>query len=286
MSAAPQEAVAEAEPAPPSSQEPTAVEAGSPDGAAPVSPAENPKPVPPTVEVWGKPILVSDLIEHFDPECPARCEEGRVKVMRPMPRPFKGTILVRELCACTVRRYAEAHPPDDMLGGLSPAARVAAKEAIRRPSGDAARDKLTRLRTEISRETTKLMTLRAQIADRVAPLEAALEAMGQADADARADADSRASRLAAAQHRNDECVRALHAIEIILIGIEEETHRAAADVEERGRRRRTTEAELERLRATISPAEGPLVKSIEKLERRIATVLAYHPELAPSPAAD
>jgi hypothetical protein len=284
MSAAPQEAVAEAEPAPPSSQEPTAVEAGSPDGAAPVSPAENPKPVPATVEVWGKQILVSDLIEHFDPSCRDRCEEGRVKVLRPMPKPFKGTVVVRELCVCTVRRYAEAHPPEDVLGGLSPAARAEARGA-RPGAGGAARDKLTRLRTEISRETTKLMTLRAQIVDRVAPLEAALEEIGHADGAARADVDSRASRSAAAQHRKDECVRALHAIEAILVGIEDEATRAAADAEDRARRRRTTEADLERLRATISPAEGPLVKSIEKLERRIATVLAYHPELEPSPAA-
>ena len=286
MSAAPREAVAEAEPAPPSSQEHTAVEAGSPDGAAPVSPAENPKPVPPTVEVWGKPILVSELIEHFDPECPTRCEEGRVKVMRPMPKPFKGTILVRELCACTVRRYAETHPPEDLVGGLSPAAKAAAREVGRQPSGGAARDKLTRLRTEVSRETTRLMTLRAQIADRVAPLEATLEAIGQADGYARLDDDSRASRLAAAQHRKDECVRALHAIESILVGIEGETERAAAAASDRASRRRTTQADLERLRGTISPAEGPLVKSIEKLERRIATVLAYHPELEASPAAD
>src|SRR5882724_4198909 len=170
MSAGPQEAVAEVGPASNSSQSHDPVPAGSPADAAPASPV----PVPPTVEVWGKQILVSELIEHFDPECRDRCEEGRVKVMRPMPKPFKGTVQVRELCACTVRRYAEAHPPEDVLGGLSSAARAAARGPRPKGAGGGARDKLTRLRTEISRETTRLMTLRAQIAERVAPPEGAL----------------------------------------------------------------------------------------------------------------
>ncbi len=273
MSAAPQEAIAEAavDPA-----------AGSPAEAAPASPmpptAAEPAP-PPTVEIYGKQVLVADLVAHFDPECPDRCTEGMITVMRPMPKPFKSTMPVKELCACTVRRYVAEHPPE-AVGGLSKAARAVLAPARASHTTDGAREKLGRLRGELSKETTRILSIRARAAEKTSDGEAELASIAAAEADLVAAAASRGQRWASAQKRHDELVEQLRAVDLAILAIDSEDTIAKEAAERSGARRRVLEETIAAARAKELPVEGPALKSIEKLERRIAAVLIHHPELA------
>lgn len=277
MSAAPQEAVAEVELSQGS--------AGSPADAAPMpADAAPPAPAPPkveTVSIWGVDVPVSEIVTLFDPKCPDRCVDGVLKVMRPMPKPFKGTMPVRELCACGVRRYAEAHPPE-VSGGLSAAARAAlapdgttAAESAESPG----RAKLGRLREQLARETTRLMAARAVAGDKTTALEAERAGLERAAAALDVGTRARMDRRVLATVRKEECARAIGRIARELVELDAEDEAAALAIAPSVARARDIDAALARTRAASEPVERPILAAIEKLERRIATVVAYHPEL-------
>lgn len=291
MSAAPQEAVAEADPETRSRPEPGS--AGYPVEAAPASAEAAPPapaaPEPETVDIWGKKVLVSELVALFDRDCRHRCAEGVLKVMRPRPKPFKGTMPVREICACCVMRYAQDNPPE-LSGGLSAEARAALKaaEPSSVPRGDApaaaperapGAGRLSRLREQLARESTALMAIRAARTEKTAVLERELAEVSTGAAARAAAEDSRAGRRASALVRKEDCVRALHAIELILVDLEREEEAAVASAAPAAARAAELTAEIERVSASSADQERAPLRRIEDLEGRVRIVLIRHPEL-------
>lgn len=245
-------------------------------GAAADPPAA--APTPPTVNIYGKDVLVSDLIQHFDPECGDRCTDGMIVVRRPMPKPFKGTMPVKELCACTVRRYVSEHPPA-VAGGLSRAARAVLAPARASHTSEGAKLKLKRLRDELAAQTTHLMGIRARLTDTTGEAEAELQGLADADAEMLRAAGTRGERWAAAQKRHDELVESLRAVDTLILAIDGEETIAKEAADKVRARRQVLEETIATARARAAPIEGPALKGIEKLERRISAVLIHHPEL-------
>lgn len=269
--------------------EPSAA-ASSAEGEPPEATAQGPAaPAPASVDIHGAKVLVSELVKHFDPACPEKCDEGSLKVGRPLPRGFKGVMWVRELCACTVRGYVAQHPPtavpppDPVVGARARAALAGAPPAPRPERGT---KRLAVLETELARERRALEDLRAGTGTRVAPVAESLAAL---DAEEVAAARARASAEGTKVYVTAE----LEQMRARVSGLQAEFHAAnerlaAADLE-RGafaRRRTDLEEKLAAERARVAPAEAAAEKRIEKLARRAATVRAYNPALPAPPEAE
>jgi hypothetical protein len=247
---------------PPLSTVDAAAGAASPSDEAP--PAQ-PAPEPPTVDVYGKKVLVSDLVRHFDPACRNRCDEGVRKVGRPAPRGFKGVFFVRELCPCTVTGYLAEHPPapEDLPPPVvGAAARAALEGKAPAPKGDHAIAKARRLREELADERAALECIRAPLREESEAIAAAAKAIDEEAKRAGAEVCAAYDALAAARDRVSNADEWLARVGV-------------ARSENAARERRY----IEKNAGAIVHQEH-LAKRVEKVERRLALVVARHPEAA------
>lgn len=230
------------------------------------------------VEILGENVAISDLPSLADRDCRQRCVDGVVKVGRPAPRGQKGVRIVREVCTCVVqelgRRRAAAAPvvaPETGVGTVveapAPPARPSrASVQIANLIGAlaAVRGRREEVLSRIQQRTAVIVVDQA----RLSVLEGELAQRQRQTAE---DAERIAEQVAVAE----EELRVLRE-RLVQVGAEKGAQeRRAAEIAARAAAAAAViEAETARDRPALQHAE----QAIEKLERRLRTVVAYHPE--------
>ncbi len=228
---------------------------------------------------------MTELLACFDPSCPHRCDHGLRKVGRPAPRGFKGVIWSKEACVCTVRGWLKAHPEDgkpvEDVVPLGRAARAAAKVLSASPAERGSK-RLGILRAELAREQETLRSLGERLESGTAALTGEVAAIDEEEVENQ-------RRLTAAESTKKLSSSRLEALRAELSGLQAEIREAEHEIERTtwarssfGLRRQEVQRKLAAARERLAPQEAAARKRIEKLERRISTLVAYHPELPAS----
>lgn len=236
------------------------------------APAEKAQPKVETIEIFGKAIPTAEVADYFDPDCELRCELGSLTRGVPAPKDMKelrGKILqVTTLCPCAVRRYKRSNPPGAGAPIAGPLALAAAAEDPDAPRPEVPNPRADQVRRKRARQDElrgELEALRTAAAARTADLRdelAAVDAGGRAAQQLADSARTEAARLA--QLLEDARTRAAA---------------AQATAEEAMRQAVALETELARATSDIdAKREQRLIRDIDKIERQIGTIVAYHPE--------
>jgi hypothetical protein len=248
-------------------------EAQDSDPAATQAVADAPAEAEPkveTIEIRGQKIPTAEVAEYFDPSCDLRCDHGALTRGVPAPKEFKGMrgkiFQITALCPCAVRGYKRQHPaPIEPIAGPRAVAAAEEPDGAEQPSANPRADQVKRKRERQDELRGELQRLRARATERTADLRAELAAH---------QAGGRAAQHVA-ETSEEEAAR----LEQLLVDVRARAISARATAAAATAQAASLEKEL----AAATPeteVKGAqrLEREIEKIDRQIRTIVAYHPE--------
>lgn len=247
-------------------------EDGAPPQPAEAKPAAKRREETIEIQGYGK-VPTAEVATYFDPQCSRRCDSGSRKA----GRPFMGRVVwIRELCDCAVQGYRAAHPLEEEPGPIvaGPVAQAAAAGVARcAPAANPRGEQVRRLRARIDELREQARVIAEDVGARLAPLLDAVAAASAASKDARVRHDEVGAKLSNVKEQIAWLLERERELSRQLVETEAASTAAAlALAEQQGR--------ADAIRSSRAREERHISKQIERVERRIESIVIRHPEAA------